>query len=92
MLADVGFDQWIKSEIVLLKREMAMCSNVVVATRRVKDVRRSKDKFRADRRSFLSHCVAVILAVSMPAYAGANSDYPDRPIQIYVPLAVPATL
>jgi tripartite-type tricarboxylate transporter receptor subunit TctC len=35
--------------------------------------------------SFLSTCAAAILAVSMPAYAGANSDYPDRPIQIYVP-------
>src|SRR5258707_8507854 len=64
-----------------------MCSNVVVATRHVRNVRRSKDTFQADRRSFLSHCAAAILAVSMPAYAGANSDYPDRPIQIYVPFA-----
>jgi tripartite-type tricarboxylate transporter receptor subunit TctC len=32
-------------------------------------------------------CAAAILAVSMPAYAGASSDYPDRPIQVYVPFA-----
>src|ERR1700709_335228 len=43
--------------------------------------------FRADRRSFLSYGAAAMLAVSMPAYAGANSDYPNRPIQIYVPFA-----
>lgn len=65
-----------------------MRSNVVVvATRQVKDVRRSKDSFRAGRRSFLSHCAAAILAVSMPAYAGASSDYPNRPVQVYVPFA-----
>jgi len=65
-----------------------MRSNVVVvATRQVKDVRRSKDTFRAGRRSFLSHCAAAILAVSMPVYAGASSDYPDRPIHVYVPFA-----
>jgi tripartite-type tricarboxylate transporter receptor subunit TctC len=39
------------------------------------------------RRSFLSHGAAAILAVAMPAYAGANSGYPDRPIQIFVPFA-----
>jgi tripartite-type tricarboxylate transporter receptor subunit TctC len=64
-----------------------MRSDFVVAARRVKDVRRSKNTFRADRRSFLSHGAAAILAVSMPAHAGANSGYPDRPIQIYVPFA-----
>jgi tripartite-type tricarboxylate transporter receptor subunit TctC len=52
-----------------------------------KDVRRSKDTFRADRRSLLSHSAAAILAVALPARAGANSDYPNRPIQIYVPFA-----
>jgi tripartite-type tricarboxylate transporter receptor subunit TctC len=66
---------------------MAMDSNVVVATRRVKDVRRSKDTFRAHRRSFLSHCAAAILAASTPAYAGADTNYPHRPIQVYVPFA-----
>jgi tripartite-type tricarboxylate transporter receptor subunit TctC len=39
-----------------------------------------------DRRSFLTSGVAVALAVSVPAHANA-SDYPDRPIQIYVPFA-----
>jgi tripartite-type tricarboxylate transporter receptor subunit TctC len=48
---------------------------------------RSRDKFRAGRRSFLSHCAAAILAVSLPTYAAANPNYPDRPIQIYVPFA-----
>jgi tripartite-type tricarboxylate transporter receptor subunit TctC len=66
---------------------MAMDSNVVVATRRVKDVRRSKDTFRAHRRSFLSHCAAAILAASTPACAGADTNYPHRPIQVYVPFA-----
>src|SRR3979411_2688892 len=74
-------------EIALLKREIAMGSNVVVATRRVRQVRRSKNTFPAGRRSFLSYCAAAILTVSMPAYAGAGSDYPDRPIQVYVPFA-----
>src|ERR1700704_7202316 len=64
-----------------------MGSNGVVATRQAKDVRRLEDEFRAYRRSFLSHCAAAILTVSMPAYAGADSRYPDRPIQIYVPFA-----
>jgi tripartite-type tricarboxylate transporter receptor subunit TctC len=39
------------------------------------------------RRSFFSGCTAAFLAVSMPAIAGADSGYPDRPIQIYVPFA-----
>jgi tripartite-type tricarboxylate transporter receptor subunit TctC len=39
------------------------------------------------RRSFLSCCAAVFLAVAMPAIACAESGYPDRPIQIYVPFA-----
>src|ERR1700709_2083871 len=64
-----------------------MGSNVVVATRRVRHVRQSKNTFPAGRRSFLSTCAAAILAVSMPACAGANSDYPHRAIQIYVPFA-----
>jgi tripartite-type tricarboxylate transporter receptor subunit TctC len=51
------------------------------------DVRRPNDRFRAIRRSFLARCAAAILAVSVPAYAGASSDYPDRPIQVYVPFA-----
>jgi tripartite-type tricarboxylate transporter receptor subunit TctC len=63
-----------------------MCSNDV-AIRQVKDVRRPKETFWAGRRSFLSHCAAAILVGSMPAFAGANSDYPNRPIQIYVPFA-----
>src|ERR1700728_937150 len=50
-------------------------------------MQRPKDTFRANRRSFLSRCAAASLAVLMPAYAGANSGYPDRPIQIYVPFA-----
>src|ERR1700687_79194 len=63
-----------------------MCSKDV-AIRQVKDVQRPKETFWAGRRSFLSHCAAAILVGSMPAYAGANSDYPNRPIQIYVPFA-----
>jgi tripartite-type tricarboxylate transporter receptor subunit TctC len=62
-----------------------MRSNAV-ATRQ-KDVRRPEDTFSAGRRSFLSRCAAAILAFAMPAYAGANSNYPDRPILIYVPFA-----
>src|SRR5665213_3049837 len=71
----------------LLKPKIATGSNDVVATGRVRDTRRSKDKFRADRRSFLSHGAAAILAVAMPASTGANPGYPDRPVQIYVPFA-----
>jgi tripartite-type tricarboxylate transporter receptor subunit TctC len=63
-----------------------MRSHVVAATQ-VKGLRRSKDNLQADRRSFLSGWAAATLAVSLPAYASANSDYPDRPIQIYVPFA-----
>src|ERR1700710_1385758 len=40
-----------------------------------------------DRRSLLSGGVAAIAAFAMPASAGASADYPDRPIQIYVPFA-----
>jgi tripartite-type tricarboxylate transporter receptor subunit TctC len=64
-----------------------MGSNFVVATGRVKNARRSKNAFRIDRRSFFSYGAAAILAVAMPAHAGANADYPNRPIQIYVPFA-----
>lgn len=64
-----------------------MGSHVVVAARRVKNARRSKNAFQADRRSFFSCCAAAILAVSMPASAGADTNYPHRPIQIYVPFA-----
>jgi tripartite-type tricarboxylate transporter receptor subunit TctC len=39
------------------------------------------------RRSFLSLCAAAIPAVALPAIARADSTYPDRPIQIYVPFA-----
>jgi tripartite-type tricarboxylate transporter receptor subunit TctC len=39
------------------------------------------------RRSFFSCCAAAILALSTPAHAGASPDYPDRPIQVYVPFA-----
>jgi tripartite-type tricarboxylate transporter receptor subunit TctC len=35
----------------------------------------------------LLRCAAALLAISMPSYAGANPNYPDRPIQIYVPFA-----
>jgi tripartite-type tricarboxylate transporter receptor subunit TctC len=35
----------------------------------------------------LSRCAAAILAIAMPSYAGANPNYPERPIQIYVPFA-----
>jgi tripartite-type tricarboxylate transporter receptor subunit TctC len=58
-----------------------------VSIRQVKEVRRSKDTLRASRRSFLSHCAAAILVGLMPASAAANSDYPNRPIHIYVPFA-----
>jgi tripartite-type tricarboxylate transporter receptor subunit TctC len=75
-----------ETEIVLFERELAMYSNVAIA-RQARDVWRSKDTFRADRRSFLSHCAAALLAGSTLAHAGANSGYPDRPIQIYVPFA-----
>ena len=39
------------------------------------------------RRSFISCGAAAIMAVAMPALARADSGYPDRPIQIYVPFA-----
>ena len=42
---------------------------------------------RMYRRSFLSFCAAAIPAVALPAIARADSTYPDRPIQIYVPFA-----
>ena len=47
-----------------------------------------KQKHFAARRSLLSLGAATILAASTPAAAGAQtSDYPSRPIQIYVPFA-----
>jgi tripartite-type tricarboxylate transporter receptor subunit TctC len=51
------------------------------------NVRRHGELIRAGRRSFLARCAAAILALAMPAHAGASTDYPDRPIQIYVPFA-----
>ena len=42
---------------------------------------------KVSMRSFLSLSAAAILAVSMPTYAGANADYPSRPVQIFVPFA-----
>jgi tripartite-type tricarboxylate transporter receptor subunit TctC len=39
------------------------------------------------RRSFLSLCVAAIPMIAMPAMAGTDAAYPDRPIQIVVPFA-----
>ena len=39
------------------------------------------------RRSFLSLCAAAIPAIAMPAFAAAETAYPDRPIQIVVPFA-----
>jgi tripartite-type tricarboxylate transporter receptor subunit TctC len=42
----------------------------------------------AARRSLLSLCAATILAASTPVAGGAQtSDYPSRPIQVYVPFA-----
>ena len=35
----------------------------------------------------MSHGAAAILAVAMPVDAGAETNYPNRPIQIYVPFA-----
>jgi len=47
-----------------------------------------KQKHFAARRSLLSLGVATILAASTPVTAGAQtSDYPSRPIQVYVPFA-----
>jgi tripartite-type tricarboxylate transporter receptor subunit TctC len=39
------------------------------------------------RRSFLSGGSAALLSVATPSIARAESGYPDRPIQIYVPFA-----
>jgi tripartite-type tricarboxylate transporter receptor subunit TctC len=39
------------------------------------------------RRSFLSYGAAALLSVATPSIARAESGYPDRPIQIYVPFA-----
>ena len=39
------------------------------------------------RRSFISCGAAAVMAVAIPALARADSGYPDRPIQIYVPFA-----
>jgi tripartite-type tricarboxylate transporter receptor subunit TctC len=44
------------------------------------------DAIRAGRRSLLSLCAAAMLALLLPAEAHA-SNYPDRPIQVYVPFA-----
>jgi tripartite-type tricarboxylate transporter receptor subunit TctC len=47
-----------------------------------------KQKHFGARRSLLSLCAATILAASTPVAAGAQtSDYPSRPIQVYVPFA-----
>ena len=58
----------------------------LVATRKLKHVRRLKSKFCPSRRSLLSLCAAAILALSIPAAADADSaGYPTRPIQVFVP-------
>ena len=45
------------------------------------------DAVRAGRRSLLALGAAAVLALSLPAGTRAESTYPDRPIQIYVPFA-----
>lgn len=63
-----------------------MNSGLVATTRNVKSVRRLR--FGFSRRSLLSLGAAAILALSIPASAGADSAaYPDRPIHILVPFA-----
>jgi tripartite-type tricarboxylate transporter receptor subunit TctC len=39
------------------------------------------------RRAFLARGAAVMLAATLPAGAGASPNYPDRPVQVYVPFA-----
>src|ERR1700753_2395832 len=39
------------------------------------------------RRAFLARSAAVMLSATLPAGAGASPDYPDRPVQVYVPFA-----
>jgi tripartite-type tricarboxylate transporter receptor subunit TctC len=39
------------------------------------------------RRAFLARGAAAILATALPAYAGAGANYPDRPVQVFVPFA-----
>jgi tripartite-type tricarboxylate transporter receptor subunit TctC len=47
-----------------------------------------KNGFRAVRRLLLSFCAAAILAApALRPAAAQNSDYPSRPIQVYVPFA-----
>ncbi|MCK1312400.1 tripartite tricarboxylate transporter substrate binding protein [Bradyrhizobium sp. CW9] len=49
---------------------------------------RHAEGFRSARRSLLSICAAVILAVARAPSAEAQpTDYPSRPIQVYVPFA-----
>jgi len=53
-----------------------------------KGTARHTDGLRAVRRALLSLCAAAILAVAAPPSAEAQSaDYPNRPIQVYVPFA-----
>jgi tripartite-type tricarboxylate transporter receptor subunit TctC len=65
-----------------------MNSGLVVTTGKVKCVRRPRSRFSSSRRSLLSLGAAAILALSIPASAGADSPaYPNRPIHILVPFA-----
>jgi tripartite-type tricarboxylate transporter receptor subunit TctC len=65
-----------------------MNSGLVATTGKVECVRRLRSRFSSSRRSLLSLGAAAILALSIPASAGADSPaYPNRPIHILVPFA-----
>jgi len=68
--------------------EIAMRSNVCGRCHKANKGRPAVKRYISRRPEvILSHCAAAILTVSMPVHAGASSDYPDRPIQVYVPFA-----
>ncbi|OAF10619.1 hypothetical protein AYJ54_10090 [Bradyrhizobium centrolobii] len=53
----------------------------------IQGTERHGDECRPDRRSVLSLCAAAALAATGIRPAGAQSDYPSRPVQVYVPFA-----
>jgi tripartite-type tricarboxylate transporter receptor subunit TctC len=72
----------------LLRQAIRLCSRPVIARGQAQGATRRCGTFRFDIKSFLSFGGAIILAASLLHPAGAQtSDYPSRPVQVYVPFA-----
>ena len=70
-----------------LRQAISLCSRPAIAKGQ-EGARRRCGGFRIGYKSLLSFGGAIILAASILHPASAqNSDYPSRPVQVYVPFA-----